>query len=216
MAMSRKRPFADEEAPYAYVWRTNKVVLYVGFGKGRRCVVSEAAAKHRSTALRDYITKVGVDAVKVEVYAAKSRAHAKDLERTLIAELSPMFNSAPGVGGYPGMHTEEGLQHIRASASSRKMSEQRKLETSQRMLGNTHLLGHVHTEETRSKISKAAKGRKHTEEARKRIRAAKIGSNNPMYGRPSPRRGVVLSDETKQKLRTAALLRSQQRGNKGA
>lgn len=216
MVMPRKRPFADEEAPYAYVWRTNKVVLYVGFGKGRRCILSEAAAKHRSVELCAYITKVGVGAVRVQVYAAKSRSHAKDLERTLIAELSPLFNVAPGVGGFPGMHTEDGLQRIRANAASRKMSGQRKLEMSQRMLGNTHLLGHVHSEETRSKISKAMKGRKHTESARESIRAAKVGSNNPMYGRPSPRRGVVLSDETKQKLRTAALLRSQQRGNKGA
>jgi len=216
MVMPRKRPFADEEAPYAYVWRTDKVVLYVGFGKGRRCIISETAAKHRNAALYSYITKVGVARVKVEVHAAKSREHAKNLERTLIAELSPMFNIAPGVGGFPGMHTEEGLRNIRTSAASRKMSEQRKLDMSQRLLGNTHLLGHKHTEETRSKISKAAKGRKHTEEARKRIRDAKVGSNNPMYGKPSPRRGVVLSEETKQKLRTAALLRSQQRGNKDA
>lgn len=216
MVMPRKRPFADEEAPYAYVWRTDKVVLYVGFGKGRRCIVSEATAKHRSAALCSYIEKVGVATVKVEVHAAKSREHAKDLERSLIAELAPLFNVAPGVGGFPGMHTEEGLQHIRTSASGRKMSEQQKLAMSQRLIGNTHLLGYEHTEETRSKISKAMKGRKHTEDARKRIRSAKVGSNNPMYGKPSPRRGVVLSEETKQKLRTAALLRSQQRGNKDA
>jgi hypothetical protein len=76
------------------------------------------------------------------------------------------------------------------------------------MLGNTRLLGHKHSEETRLKISTSSKGRKLSEEAIENIRNAKLGDKNPMYGKPSPRRGVTLSEETKHKLSEAAKRRS--------
>lgn len=61
--------------------------------------------------------------------------------------------------------------------------------------------GHPQTEETRKKISEnhgGFDGKKHTEETLKKMRKAKSGENHPNYGKH-------LSDESKDKLRSAAL-----------
>ena len=61
--------------------------------------------------------------------------------------------------------------------------------------------GHPQTEETKKKISEnhsGFDGRKHTEESLKKMRDAKIGKKHPNYGKH-------LSDESKDKLRSAAL-----------
>lgn len=84
----------------------------------------------------------------------------------------------------------------------------------------------VHSEETKIKISKSNKGKhskpfsenhkiklsiaaknrkKHPWEGKKRPELAKtmMGKDNPMFGKPSPKKGKKLSDETKEKIREA-------------
>lgn len=89
-----------------------------------------------------------------------------------------------------------------------KMSDEFCKNVSERMKGNTYLQGFTHSEETKRVISEKIKGRKHTEEVRKKMSVSKLGKLNPMYGKPSPRKGVTLTEETKQKLRDAALRRN--------
>lgn len=57
--------------------------------------------------------------------------------------------------------------------------------------------GRVCTTETRQKLSAVSKGKPKSEEHRQKISAAKIGENNPMYGKK-------LSEETKQKMSAAS------------
>jgi hypothetical protein len=65
------------------------------------------------------------------------------------------------------------------------------------------MYGKHHTEEVKSRISKANKGYHHTEEARQKIRESKIGVKNPNYGKCgelSPLFGKSRSTETKEKI----------------
>ena len=68
------------------------------------------------------------------------------------------------------------------------------------------LRGHFnpHTEETKKKIANTLKGRKPnfiwTSEKREKIRIAKLGNNNPMYGKPAWNKGLSWSKEAKQKM----------------
>jgi group I intron endonuclease len=93
-----------------------------------------------------------------------------------------------------------------ASRSRVPLTEEQCFLRSQRMMGNQHLLGYHPTEETRKKISMTGRGRKRSVEACRNISAAKMGALNPQFGKPSPRRGVKLTDETKQKLSLARKL----------
>ena len=55
---------------------------------------------------------------------------------------------------------------------------------------------------------KASEIRKLSAEVCENISGSKRGELNPMYGKTSPRKGVKLSEETKQKLREAAIRRN--------
>ncbi|MFA5715660.1 MAG: NUMOD3 domain-containing DNA-binding protein [Candidatus Paceibacterota bacterium] len=55
----------------------------------------------------------------------------------------------------------------------------------------------------RLKVSEALKGRPKSEEHRKRISEAKMGENNPNFGKPSPKRGTHLTEEHRRKLSEA-------------
>jgi hypothetical protein len=69
-------------------------------------------------------------------------------------------------------------------------------------------IGKKHTEETKKKLSEAAKGRKHTEETKKKLSEAKTGIPNPKmqgekhpnYGKESYMKGKYHSEESKIKI----------------
>jgi hypothetical protein len=94
---------------------------------------------------------------------------------------------------------------VSAARTGVRLSEARRQHMSQRMRGNKNLLGHVHTLETRAKISASGKSRHISDKARINMSVAKRGALNPRWGKPSSRRGVVLSTETKAKLSAARL-----------
>lgn len=104
--------------------------------------------------------------------------------------------------------SESTRNKLRIAQTGKKMPVEFCQQVSERMKGNTHLLGYIHSDDTKRKISEKGKGKKHTEETRKNLSNSKTGEKNPMYGKPSPRRGVKLSDETKQKIREARLRRN--------
>lgn len=80
-------------------------------------------------------------------------------------------------------------------------SEEHKEWHSYLMRGNQHLLGYSPSLETRAKISLASRNRLPDSEETKLLKSiSKSGNLNPMYGKPSPRRGVTLTEETKRKI----------------
>jgi hypothetical protein len=208
MAMLRKRPLEDPNQYYAYVWRLRGKVIYVGYGKNNRCRPDcKSSWGGRCSSLIDML-RGNYEKIKVEVIPQASRELAWETERKLIALLKPKYNTAPGVGGYPGMHTTQGLHNI-GSAASRTHTAAERESARLRMLGNKHLLGHTHTKETRQKISQTLKGRKPSDLCRQkaRERAVERNTTNP------PRKGVPCSPEHRAKLSAAAKARSERKHN---
>lgn len=198
MAMPRKRPFADINQYYTYIWRHNNVVIYVGYGKdnrGRPRPGRGGKNEKFCQFLQSHWQEVEWEAIE-----CFDKTAAKLKEKELVAEFNPTYNIAPGGGGgFKGMHTEEGLASISRKNSGRKMSEEFCRRRSETMKGNKNLQGHTHTEETRKKISEAGKGRPASDLCREKSRQRAIERNktNP------PRKGAILSEETKAKIREA-------------
>ena len=200
MAMPRKRPFADINQYYAYIWKHNGEVIYVGYGKNNRA----RPFPHRGGKNQEFCTflKSHWKEVEWEVIKCDGKEAAKLKEKELIANLTPTYNIAPGGGGgFKGMHTEEGLASISKKNSGRKMSEAFCRKRSALMKGNKNLEGHVHSEETRRKISETSKGRKPSQLCIEKSRQRMIERNKTA----PPRKGATLSEETKKKLREVRL-----------
>jgi len=208
MGMPRKRPFADIEQQYVYIWKVLEEIIYIGRGKNRRGVCTELVLKRRNLKMFDYVISIGgISKITTEVIKAINREEAKLLEKEMIIRFSPRFNIVPGSGGYSGMHTEQGLENIRKAKIGKPLPKETRRKMSEKLIGNKRRLGLLHNDETKIKISKAGIGRKLSEEAKRNISKAKIGEKNPMYGVPSPRKGVVLSEETRRKISESHLRR---------
>ena len=134
------------------------------------------------------------------MFACDSKEESVDLERKLIKSLKPKYNTAPGRGGFKGMHTQEGLDKISQSQRGREVSEEVRECRRVRMLGNKNLLGYSHTDETREKISSLLKGRQPSTLARQKAseRMVERNTTNP------PRKGKKCSAEHRRKLSEAA------------
>lgn len=162
------------------------------------------------------IRRCGDEPYVVKIVTKISNEEACVEEIRIIKELGmridggQLCNLHPGGnGGRPSViWTEASKQKLRDSMIGRRWSLESRQKMSETMMGNKRLLGHTHTNETKLKISIAGKGRILSEEARINISMAKKGSKNPMYGKPSPRKGVVVSEETRRKLSEAAKRRS--------
>jgi len=193
-------------------------IFYIGKGRGDR---AERHLKYRIH--NNYVAHViaqireeELEPMVKKIRESLTNEEACELEKQLISEYGyritggSLCNLHPGgQGGRPKeVWTEEQRNKISLSKLGKKLSEETRRKMSEHMLGNTRLLGHKHSEETRLKISTSSKGRKLSEEAIENIRNAKLGDKNPMYGKPSPRRGVTLSEETKRKLSEAAKRRN--------
>jgi hypothetical protein len=74
----------------------------------------------------------------------------------------------------------------------KRHSDGAKAKVSASLIGNRRRLGIPHTKEIKSYFSMIRKG-------------TNLGSSNPMYGKPSPLRGIPMSEEQKEKLRVACL-----------
>lgn len=99
---------------------------------------------------------------------------SKALKGKMAEENNPMF----------GKSARFGLKH----------SEEIKRKISQATFGKKR------SEETKRKISQATLGRRHSEETKEKLSKVNTGEKNPMFGKPSSRRGTKLSEETKRKI----------------
>ena len=92
--------------------------------------------------------------------------------------------------GLAGMIGKEEIIRIRQSENAKLSNKSRRGE-------NHPNFGKIYSEESKRKMSEAAKGRKHTEETRRKMSEARKGKNNPNFGKS-------FSEETKRKLSEAA------------
>lgn len=139
--MTRKRPLADPNQYYVYIWRLEEEVIWVGHGKNNRgrpeCKASWGG---RPAALIAVLNQHKLD-IKMQIFPCASKQVARSLEEKLIAKLNPKYNTAPGTGGYKGMHTPQGLENIRMGQVGRTWTQERREAQRKRMLGNKRMLG---------------------------------------------------------------------------
>jgi len=114
-------------------------------------------------------------------------------------------------------HSEKTRKRMGASAKGKVLSDETRKKLSEALKGRPAwnkgvtgcFKGKHHTEESKRKMSEAAQGRTVSEETRRKISEASkgrfIGEKNPMYGKPAWNKGKSTSEETKEKLRIAAL-----------
>ncbi len=86
----------------------------------------------------------------------------------------------------------ETLLKMSVARRGKSLSNETKEKVSKSLIGNKRRLGISHSEETKKHFSEIRKGKQ-------------CGMNNPAYGKPSPMRGVPLSEDRKEKLRTLHL-----------
>lgn len=137
MAFPRRRPLEDPNQYYAYVWRLDGEVLWVGQGKNNRGrPTARACWNGRPQALREVLL-ARCKEIDWEVIPCSSKKESEDVERRLIKELKPKYNTAPQKGGWKGMHSPQGLDNIRKAQLGRPVSEEVRQQRRLRMLGNT-------------------------------------------------------------------------------
>jgi hypothetical protein len=135
-------------------------------------------------------------------------------------------------------HTEETKQKIRDNQMGRIPTEETRRRMTESHLGKKQpqetiekrrvtMIGHLTTDEAKRKIGEANRGKRRTEEERQKMRDAKIGfvpwnkGRKDVYsiealqkmsiaktGKPSPRKGVPHTEDTKQKISDSLLKRS--------
>lgn len=136
MAMTRKRPLEDPNQYYTYVWKLDGEVLWVGQGKNNRGrPTAKACWNGRPEALKAILRKRCAE-IEWTVFPCDSKADSEDLERKLIIELKPKYNTATQKGGWKGMHSAEGIANIRKAQIGRPTSPELREKRRQRMMGN--------------------------------------------------------------------------------
>lgn len=114
------------------------------------------------------------------------RRTKEDLEKWL---------STREITGYK--HSDEIIEKISESNRGKKRSAETK-----RKLSESHL-GKIQTEESNQKRSIALKGRKISDEQRRNLSKSRMGKNNPMFGKESPMKGKIHTEDSKNKIREA-------------
>lgn len=204
MAMPRRRPFADVNQYYVYVWKLDDEVIWVGQGRGLRAVPTRSAGGRGGESLRIVMMTRWRD-VTWEVEACETKEQSLNRERELIQDLRPKYNKAPGFGGWKGMHSPKGLEQLKENGRNnkgRKMSAEFCERRSEIMRGNQNLLGHKHSDETKAKISAKSKGRPVSDEVREKRRQVML--DRYARGEGPRRKTYIVSEETKKKISEAA------------
>jgi len=112
---------------------------------------------------------------------------------------------------YGRTHTEASKLKMKQNSAKYWLGKPFSKETKQKMhdaqIGKTR---RPFSEETKLKMRKAQLGKTRSLETRRKISknmSDRTGKNNPMYGKPGPKLGVKMSNETKLKLRLAKIKR---------
>ncbi len=201
---------------YALFAGEQRVPCYIGVGK------LERMHRHMRDARRGYVgnnprkcrtliacLRRGIVVVPVKVASNLTVGEAYAVETALVEFYGRrgaggcLLNAAKGgFGGRdPLPSTREKIRLARVGAKTPEETRAR-CAAAQR--------GRKHSEETKKKISAANSGpgnamwgKRHSAEHKEHISRLTSGENNPMFGRPSARKGVVVSEETKERMRAA-------------
>ena len=175
---------------YAYL-REDKTPYYIGKGTGKRIYSKQRSIKPPKDKSRIIFLKKNLteeEAFKHEIYMIDVFGR-KDLGTGIL------YNMTDGGEGSSGC--------IPSEESRRKMGDARKgenhylygkslSEETKTKMSEAHK-GRTPSEESRRKMSDARKGKTHTEETRRKISEANKDKNHPNYGK-------TLSEETKRKM----------------
>jgi hypothetical protein len=160
----RRRPCDDLEQFYAYVWRLDDVVIWVGQGHGLRGVPSRRNVTGRPEDLVELLNARWQE-IQMEAFPCNSQEEARRLEVSLTVKLLPLYNEAVGFAGFKGRtHSESTKSQMSSSNTGRPASDLCKQKSSERMTErnrtNPPRKGKTCSKEHRRKLSEAAKQRR--------------------------------------------------------
>lgn len=195
-------------------WRPDKdEPFYVGKGRGNRANLMKRRNK-RHKSIQEKLHKIGY-AVEVKIVAANlTEKEAFSLEKKRIAmwraagiDLANMTDGGEGPSGRIGLRGEKHPSYGKPSHMlGKKHTEETRKKLSDAAKGKKSRLGAVLSEETKRKISESQKGKKHSEETKAKMRATHItiGTKPPVLcGAKNPFYGRKHTEETKQKISLA-------------
>jgi hypothetical protein len=182
---------------YQYL-REDGTPYYVGKGKdGRAWYRGKTERIHKP-----------VDPSRIEIIKDNlTEAEAFDVERDLIKKhgrkdlgtgiLRNLTDGGEGISGAKfGTPPEERIEKIRKSLTGRTVSENTKEKMSL-------AAKKPKSDKWKESASINRKGKTISEEHRKMLSTSRMGENNPMFGKESPKKGKKLSEETKSKIKEA-------------
>lgn len=161
MAPPIKRPLPDPKQFYAYVWRLDGEVIWVGHGHNHRGRPLKSNTSGRPNGLAELLI-TSWDRIEYEIRPCASREEAISEEVRLTKLLAPRFNVAIGFAGFAGhQHTAESLELIKAASTGRPVSDICRIKSSQRAtarnITNPPRKGKKCSEEHKRKMSEARK-----------------------------------------------------------
>jgi hypothetical protein len=148
------------------------------------------------------------DAARIVIVAENlTEDSAFDLEKKLIAEfgrkdlgtgiLHNITDGGEGASGAKfGKPSDEKIEKVRKALMGRTVSTETKEKMSQSAKKPK-------SDKWKESASKNRKGKSMSEEQRKLLSISRMGENNPMFGKESPNKGKITSEETKSKIREA-------------
>lgn len=141
-------------------------------------------------------------------WSDESKRRASAAARKKFQDRPDLVESYRERGRLNADHITKMVEAARRSNTGRRHTEETRAKVSRALLGNSRRRGVRHAPEIVERLRQQSLGRAHSPEARAKISATKTGAKNPMWGRPSPRRGAVLSDEARAKISRARKARS--------
>jgi group I intron endonuclease len=174
---------------------------------------------HHNGRLQNAWNKYGADAFEFSILEVCFSFILIFREQHYMSTLKPFYNIAPTAGSPLGVkHTAETKAKVSAAIKSRMTTPEARSKAAARMKGNNFALGHKFTDEQKAIVSAGLKkarelgkvfgatGYKHTEEARSKISAAhkgRVASSETRKKMSAWQIGKVVSPETRAKISAA-------------
>ena len=193
----------------------------------RRGHLSEARTGRRNSALYNAIRKYGEDNFKASVLdECSSQKELNEREKYWIKKLDTLSPYGYNIleGGDSKTHKQETRDKISKTRrqqfaegmvpgfTGKTHSAETRQILAEKSRGNTSAKGSIRSDEYRDKQRIAQSDKKLSEETKRRIGYAVRGEKNPNFGKrgaETSRYGVIVSEETRQKLRDAWVRRKQ-------